>query len=225
MKDKIHILIVEDEVIIALGTKSCLEGYGYVVDGMADNTKDALALVKQYSPNLVLMDIQLRGNTTGIEIVSIIQEKFKIPVVYLTSSTEDDILLKAQATKPYGYVLKPIREKQLNGTIMMALSRFYEENKIFKINKHYYYSFEKKSLYYLGEEVDLTKRERDLFDVLSKNIKTAISNKQLKLGIWGEEVPDNTLRSLVRRIRDKLHEDLIENTIAVGYRLKIDTKG
>lgn len=222
MKKKTHILLVEDEVIIAMDTKARLSEYGYVVDEVADNTKDALDFVQQYYPDLVLMDIKLRGNKTGLEIVSSIQKNYKIPVVYLTSLSDEETLKKAQKTKPYGYAIKPVSEKQLNSTILMALSRFQEENNLLKINMKYRYSFDQKTLYYLGEKVELTKKESDLLFTLAQNLNEFVSNKRLKLSIWDEEVPDTTLRSLVRRMRDKLQEDLIKNVISVGYKLRIE---
>lgn len=225
MREKTHILLVEDEAIIALDTKSCLERCGYVVDGVADNAKDTLDFLKKYSPDLVLMDIKLKGKQTGLDISSTIQTLYSTPVVYLTSMDDDETLKKAQKTKPYGYVLKPVSEKQLNSTILMALSHFQENNNLLKINKNYRYSFEQKSLYYLGVEVNLTKREREFLFILTKNLYGIVPIKQLKIQIWGEEVTDTTLRSLVRRVRDKLHEDLIENIISVGYKLKIENEG
>lgn len=225
MREKVHILLVEDEAIIALDTKSCLERYGYVVDGIADNAKDTLELTKEYSPDLVLMDIKLKGHQSGLDIGSTIQTIYSIPVVYLTSMDDEETLRKAQRTKPYGYVIKPVNEKQLNSSILMALSHFQKTNDLLKINKNYRYSFEQKALYYLGLEVDFTKREREFFFILTKNLYAIVPIKQLKMQIWGEEVSDGTLRSLVKRVRKKLHEDLIENFISVGYKLKIANEG
>lgn len=228
MKKQKRILLVEDETIIAIDTKACLEELGYEVVEVCDNGEDALFYAKKYSPDLVLLDIKLSGKLDGTQIAEEIQIKNLIPVVYLTSHADADTLNKAQKTKPYGYILKPVDEKQLNSTIIIALSRFEEEHKVFKdedkvikINHHYLYSITKKALYYQEEEIEFTKKEREFIAILVKNLDSTVSNEHLITSLWNDkEVPVATLRSLVRRVREKIPHNLIESSNSVGYKLK-----
>lgn len=228
MESKKHIIIVEDEAIIAMDVKQCLENFGYIIDEVADCTDDAMFYIKKYLPDIVLMDIKLQGKQDGTQIVEEIQNKYKIPVVYLTSHTDADTLQEAQNTKPYGYVVKPFDEHQLYSTLLIALSRFDEENKlknsdskIIKINKKYKYSMSDKKLYYEDEEIAFAKKEREFVYILAKYLDTVVPSEYIIRELWVEkEVPHTTLRSLVRRVRDKIVDDIIESNSTVGYKLK-----
>lgn len=173
MKD-IHILIVEDETIIALDMKQCLESFGYIVDEIADNTEDSMMFVKKYSPDIVLMDINLKGKNTGISIVNEIQKKHKIPVVYISSYSDEETLTEVGDTKPYGYIVKPVDEHNLNATIQIALARFKEDHhkqsddNILSFCNNYTYDLQKKSFFHNNTEISLTKKERRISLYFSK---------------------------------------------------------
>jgi DNA-binding response OmpR family regulator len=229
MEEERHVLIVEDEVIIALDIKQCLESFGYVVDEVADSADDAMFYVKKYAPDIVLMDIKLQGSKDGTSIVPEIQTKYNIPVVYLTSHTDKETLKIAASTNPYGYVVKPFDETQLSITLSMALSRFHEENRLkseneyktIKINKKYRYVFDTKKLYYEDNEINFTKKEAEFIYVLAKNLDSVVSSEAIIKELWDDDsVPQATLRSLVRRVRDKIKDDLIESAVSLGYKLK-----
>jgi PAS domain S-box-containing protein len=117
------ILIVEDERIIALDIKRILSHLKYEVVGIASSGNQALEMVKHYQPNLILMDIKLEGDMDGIETAQIIREKYNLPVIYLTSYTDESTLQSAKYTEPFGYILKPFEERELYATIEMALYR------------------------------------------------------------------------------------------------------
>ncbi len=115
------ILIVEDERIVAEDVKEGLQGLGYSVNQVARSGKMAIKMVEENRPDLVLMDIVLKGKMDGIETAEQIRSRFNIPVVYLTAYCDEKILERAKITEPFGYVIKPFREKELHVNIEMAL--------------------------------------------------------------------------------------------------------
>ena len=121
MEAKAKILVVEDERIVAEDIQRSLIALGYQVVGMASSGKDALRLVEEKSPELILMDIVIRGNLTGIDTSHQIRRQYNIPVVYLTAYADSRTLELAKETDPFGYLLKPFNDRELASTIEMAL--------------------------------------------------------------------------------------------------------
>ena len=117
------ILIVEDERVIAFHLKHQLEGLGYRVAAVSASGEQAVDKVGQLRPDLVLMDIHLEGALDGIEAAGQIHSSYRIPVVFLTAHAEDETLQRAQASLPFGYLVKPIEARELHATLQMALSR------------------------------------------------------------------------------------------------------
>ena len=129
MKKK-QILIVEDERIVADDIKMSLERLGYVVSSIAFSGKEATKKAEELHPDLVLMDIVLKGEMTGIETAGIIHSRFDIPVVYLSAYADDKTLERAKITEPFGYILKPFEDRDLHSTIEMALYKHKMENRL-----------------------------------------------------------------------------------------------
>ncbi|HEY9696262.1 MAG TPA: GAF domain-containing protein [Trichocoleus sp.] len=121
---KAKILVVEDEGIIVWNIRNALKRFGYRVVGVAASGAEALQKVAETKPDLVLMDIRLQGGMDGIEAAEQIRLQFNIPVVYLTAHANDNIIGRAKATEPFGYIIKPFQEKELNATIELALYKF-----------------------------------------------------------------------------------------------------
>ncbi len=115
------ILIVEDEGIVARDMKNILTRLGYPVVAVAYSGPEAVRLAKTEKPDLVLMDIVLQGEMDGIEAAEKIRDRNDIPVVYLTAHAEPPVLERAGVTGPYGYLLKPFRERELHAAIEIAL--------------------------------------------------------------------------------------------------------
>ena len=118
-----RIAIVEDEGLIAADLESMLKNAGYAVAGIADSAPTALALIEKTSPDVVLMDIRLKGPEDGIAVAGLLREKFDLPVIYLTASDDRETLKRAARTEPSGYVKKPITTASLRSAIETALSR------------------------------------------------------------------------------------------------------
>ncbi len=225
---KTHILVVEDEAIIALDISQTLKNFGFVVDELASDTDEAIYYIKKYNPDLVLMDIKLKGDKDGISIVETIQEKYDIPVIYLTSHTDMGTLKRAQKTKPYGYVTKPIDDQQLYSTILMALARREAEvvteaykGSIIHLKCGYEFDKDRNVLIYDGKDIFLTKKELSLISFLVKNINTTVSIEAILHNVWNDKpVSDATLRSLIRRVREKLGNEIIKNCSSLGYMIE-----
>jgi CheY-like chemotaxis protein len=121
--EKIKILIVEDESILALGLKKKLENLGYSVTDIAASGPETIKKVSENQPDIIMMDIVIKGDMDGIETAAKLNETLSIPVIYLTAYADDEILKRAATTEPYGYILKPYKEKELKANIEMAIYR------------------------------------------------------------------------------------------------------
>jgi diguanylate cyclase (GGDEF)-like protein len=132
-----RILIVEDERIVALEVKVILRRLGYFLAGITTSGADAVELCENLRPDLVLMDIFLRGEMDGVDAACLIQSEYGIPVVYLTSHTDQVTLQRAKRTAPYGYVLKPVDESWLRTAVEVALFKHHTEQELQKSEQQY----------------------------------------------------------------------------------------
>jgi DNA-binding LytR/AlgR family response regulator len=124
---KTNILIVEDESIVAKDIQHSLKKLGYTVVGMCSSGEDAIKTVEEVKPDLVLMDIMLKGEMSGIDAAGQIREKFNIPIIYLTAYADESTLNKAKVSEPYGYIIKPFKEIDLHTSIEMAIYKHEKE--------------------------------------------------------------------------------------------------
>ncbi|HMV04713.1 MAG TPA: EAL domain-containing protein [Accumulibacter sp.] len=130
LKEKTRILIVEDEAIIAMDLSQRLEIFGYAVTGIAASGDQALRLCYDTRPDLVMMDIVIRGDKDGIETAALIRGRHDIPVVYLTAYSDLSTLQRARETLPYGYLVKPFRPDDARATIEVALVKHRMERQL-----------------------------------------------------------------------------------------------
>jgi len=115
------ILVVEDESIVAKDIQRSLQKMDYDVPALASTGRSAIKKAGEFSPDLILMDIVLKGDMDGIEAANEIMSQYHIPVVYLTAFSDEEMLARAKITEPFGYLIKPFDEKELHTTIEMAL--------------------------------------------------------------------------------------------------------
>ncbi len=130
MKKPVRILLVEDELIVAMDLQNRLESLGYEVIYVATSSHEAIEKALALQPDLVLMDIRLRGNGDGIDAALEIRQKANLPIVYLTALADERTLERAKMTEPFGYILKPFEERILYTTIEMALYKHKMESRI-----------------------------------------------------------------------------------------------
>lgn len=123
-------MIVEDEAIVAADIQDRLRALGYEAATLVHSGEDAEPRAAETRPDLVLMDIKLRGKIDGIEAAQRIQQSLDIPVVYLTAHADQATLQRAKVTEPFGYIVKPFDERALHTTIEIALYRHKAEGRL-----------------------------------------------------------------------------------------------
>lgn len=124
---KTNVFVVEDEAIVSKDIQHSLKKLGYNVLGAASTGEKAIEMVGELKPDIVLMDIMLKGQLTGIEASEQIKAHLDIPVIYLTAYADEATLAKAKVTEPYGYIIKPFKEIDIHTSIEMAIYKHSKE--------------------------------------------------------------------------------------------------
>ena len=141
---KTNVLVVEDESIVSKDIQHSLKKLGYNVVGAASTGEKAFELAASESPDIILMDIMLKGNVNGIETAEKVKRELNIPVIYLTAYADEATLSKAKVTEPYGYIIKPFKEVDLHTSIEMALYKYSKEKEVLKERDLFYSLIENK---------------------------------------------------------------------------------
>ena len=129
------ILVIEDEAIVAESLRIKLKKMGYIVISTASSGDEAIKKTEEFLPDLVLMDIVLQGEMDGIEAARQIRTNFNIPVIYLTAYSDEMTLLRAKITEPFGYIIKPFKERELQVAIEISLFKYDMERKLKERNE------------------------------------------------------------------------------------------
>ncbi len=124
------IMVVEDESIVAKDLELTLKRLGYIVPATASSSEDALSKAAQHRPDLVLMDIHLKGAVDGIATARQLRREMNIPVIYLTAYADDDTVARARESEPFGYLLKPFNERELKSMLEVALYKHESEARL-----------------------------------------------------------------------------------------------
>ncbi len=124
------ILIVEDEAVVAADLGEVLARSGYAVCGIAASGAEALALARQHRPALALMDIRIRGGMDGVRTAEILRNELDVPVIFLSAHSDEATLQRAKGSAPYGFLVKPFDERELQLNIEVALSRHEGERQL-----------------------------------------------------------------------------------------------
>ena len=128
MNKKTKILIVEDEMIIAANISLQLSTLGYEVTGILSRGEEALLHIEQQQPDILLLDINLKGNIDGIETAQIMQKTFNIPIIYLTANADEVNFNRAKSTHPYAFISKPFKKLDLERAIELTINRVKSEH-------------------------------------------------------------------------------------------------
>jgi PAS domain S-box-containing protein len=129
------VLVVDDEIIIARELETRLTNLEYEVLQIASSGREALKVAEQTRPDLVLMDIVLKGEMDGIAAAAEIRRRWAVPIIYLTAYTDEDTLRRARVTEPFSYIVKPFSERELRANIEMALYKHQVESKLKAVEK------------------------------------------------------------------------------------------
>ena len=134
---KYQIMLVEDEVIVALDVRQRLEALGYIVVAHASSGEEAIMFASEIDLDLILMDVRLRGKMDGIDAAAKIREHHDIPIIYLTAFADENTLSRAKLTEAYGYLIKPFEDRELRSSIEMALYKYQIEKKLKESEERY----------------------------------------------------------------------------------------
>ncbi len=130
-----RIVVVEDDAIVARDLQRTLTRWGYHVPAIAGSAVEALERMATADPDLVLMDIHLRGEMDGIAVAEQVQSRLAVPVVFLTAHSDDATLRRAKVTSPYGYVLKPFEDRELRIAIEIALHKHATDTRLRRLER------------------------------------------------------------------------------------------
>src|ERR1043165_1408870 len=124
------VLIVEDERIFAEDLQDSLTELGYDAFAIASSADEAVEQIAERCPDIVLMDIRIKGALDGIETAALLRKQFDVPVIYLSANTDRATLMRANTTQPYGYLLKPVKEAELLSALEVSLHRHAVERRL-----------------------------------------------------------------------------------------------
>ena len=240
------IIIVEDDEITALNLNISLQKQGYQIIAICDDAVSAKTKISKLSPDLVIIDISLQESNDGINLAKSVKEKHDIPFIYLTSYSDDEIIMQARETEPYGYIVKPFDPASLHATIQMALFKYEQEKerkenihtlKVDKLNLEkllyskrtsdkpivpfggdYHLDISICETFYKGKKIKLTKKENAFLRLLVAQLGLVVTFEQAMNYVWDENgATENSVRTLVWRLRNKLETDIIKNASGIGY--------
>ena len=193
------ILIVEDEGITSFELKTKIESWGYSVVGIASRSEDILKMIQYLEPDLITMDITIRGEMDGIEVVEILQKTRDIPIIYVSAHSSDQIMERALKTSPYAFLIKPFADKEMKFAFELALKKHSMKN---ELSKFIYVSYSVENLRgYTPEEV----LEQSLEEVMTaESYQKIIEN--LPFYIQAIMTGDESARVTTHEI-DQIHKD------------------
>ena len=219
MEDLI-ILVVEDEGLVALEIVQTLQSFGYSNLHYATSIKRAKELLEKHPINLLIMDINLKGEEDGITFYQ--QLTSPPPVIYLSAYKDDTTIERLIKTYPIGYLTKPYRNEELKAMLLLAKSYISktistQNEKFIELGEGYTFDSVEKRLLYHNNPIHLGKKELQLLMLLISSRGTTVSYYTIEQEIWGSQpVSSSTLRTLIYRLRSKLHQNLIQSEANIG---------
>ena len=220
------LMIVEDEVLTRRFLQSVAEKLGIRVLGTCDNGSTLLKMLATERPEMILMDINIRGPIDGLQTVQRIYRDHPVPIVFVTAYTDSETLAEAMRLSPYGFVAKPVTPKQLEIALQLACIRCRETGDAaptaLQLPEDFVYDRSAGTLVHKSIQVRLSKKERLLMDLLAKNPGQPVSFSTLEAALWPQAAPgQDALPSLIKRFRQKTSKSLILSHYGDGYTLKL----
>jgi DNA-binding response OmpR family regulator len=223
MKKSIKILIVDDEAITAKAIKGEVEKMGYGTVGIATTYNKAMSHIKKETPDLILLDINLKGKQSGIDLAN---EKIvlnKIPIIYITGYSKHQVIEELLATNLISRLSKPLRYDELEITIALALNH---KKGVIELGYDFTYDLENKHLFMENIAIRLSPNEKRLLERLIAQKGEFVPMEVLKFEIWGNEAKaEASLRTLVwnlnKKFKCKKCLKRVENVPFFGYKLKL----
>ncbi|MFP4333110.1 MAG: DNA-binding response regulator [Campylobacterales bacterium] len=224
--DKLKVLIIEDEPLIAHSIAEIVEDLGFKVCGICGDSDEALVLIDTQMPEILLADINIDGDKDGVSVCEYGYKNYGCSTVFITARADDETLSRASKTYPASYLVKPIDENNIKAALFNAKARLESSqnsntNYSIHIQKEIVYDREKHHIINHANKIVLTKKESKLLDILLKNRGQIIPIDNLENLIWEDEPPqDSTRRTLIYRLNKKLSPAKIESVKSIGYRLR-----
>jgi len=222
---KLHILIVEDEKLLALNLSIQLKSQGYDIVESVANTELAHRMLQQHPHiNFLLLAIHLNDNIDGIDFYK--QIKQKVPVIYLTSYTDEATMNKAIATHPFGYLIKPLYKEELFALLKLATLQHKESlqntQNVIKLPSNYTFDTIDEILAHNGEQIKMSGKKLQLLKILINAKGKYVPFYLLEDALYQDTPPsESSLRTLVYRLRLELTYDIIQTERAYGIKLKM----
>lgn len=227
---EINILIVEDESIVAMEIESYIKKLGYTVVDTCSNATDVFKVIEEKQINIILMDICIKGELDGVETATMVKKNHPdIEIIFLTAHLDDYNVDRAIEINPTAYLSKPFNREELRIFLKIALRKINKESSSTQENQHHIifdeefsYDTSDSTLYCCFEIINLTKKESDFLELLLENKNNVVDFYTIQNAIWPDkETNANTIRTLVKRLRQKLKHKFIESVSSRGYRLVI----
>jgi len=226
--NKLKIIIVEDELIAAEFLKEILEESGAEVIDIIDTGKEATEVCIAKVPDVIFMDVMLADNISGCEAaVEISRHNQHSKIIFLTAYVDEEMIDYAAESGAVGYLTKPYNKAQIIATLKLVTMKKEAPKKVeverpekIMLKNGYVYLTQQNRLMKNGKEVELGPTAIKLIELLCQQVDISVSNTQIAMHVWGKEVNDRTLRSLMYRIRTATDGDLIKNVSGTGYMIQ-----
>jgi DNA-binding response OmpR family regulator len=229
--NEIDVLIVEDESIVAMEIESYVRNkLGYNIIATCSNAEDALDIIQAHPVNIILMDICIKGDKDGIELSEEILRQYpETQIIFLTAHMDDYNVERAIKLDPVAYLSKPFNREELKVVMKIAVQKLMKVEKKRTPSKHhifldeeYCYDTQLHMLYCCNEPLHLTKKESQLLELFIQKKNQIVDFYTIENFIWPDkETHTNTIRTLVKRLRQKLKHKFIQTVSAQGYILSI----
>lgn len=221
MKNKIKILIVEDDLFTAEDIETQLKTMGFTHIDIALTYKKALKLIESKNFDLILLDVELDQRNSGIDIAYNKKVFHKVPIIYITGCQESHIKEELRLSNPESCLLKPINDAQLEMTIFRVLSlKLNEKSVIVPLDHGFSYELKNRTLSLANQNIKLTPNERCLLERLIAAKGKVVASEELEFAVWAYKTPrENSLRMLIRSLKKKLNSEMIVNERSIGYKL------
>lgn len=213
-----RVLLVEDDIFIRKVQKGLVMEFTNSIEE-ASSYEEAMEIIKKLKIDLIILDIELDGDKTGLDFLKDIRKKIDSYVIVISKMEED---LLAYDLGADDYMKKPYNSEVLKRKIEVFLKRFKVEAKILKFDENLYLDNEKMLVFYKNKEVKVTRKEYDLLNIFLINKGIVLSKDTLYEHIWGDEGETRKLETLISRLRTKLPylRDRIVTQAKYGYLLK-----
>ncbi len=218
-----RILIVEDERVPAEFLKRFIRKHGHDVVGVCDTAEMAIETALEMRPDVIFMDIQLKGPFTGAEAAVRIADRIETRIIFLTAHSDPEMIEYAREAGAINYLVKPYRDDQILATLQLALGTEAPPTRrnILYLKNGCQYHHKQQRLYCHDQEIHLSGKVFQLFALLCEEPIRTVSLEEIAQHIYGEPKDTSTIRTLMHRLKKTVGEDVISNVSGVGYRVEV----